>query len=143
MNWNPIFAWKRLQNYKKFETLKSGLVTAGTMASISGQRKKELIKIKLAGILTKASSNPKFEGVTVVDVKLSPDSSSAVVFYSVFGPNRDTQAITEALNAASGFFQSKLGQTLHSRNTPRLSFVFDKGFDHASRIDQLLSQVKK
>lgn len=113
------------------------------MATISGQRKKELIKVKLAGILTKSSSNPKFEGVTVVDVKLSPDSTSAVVFYSVFGPNKDTQAITDALNAASGFFQSKLAKTLQSRNTPRLSFVFDKGFDHANRIDHLLSQIKK
>lgn len=113
------------------------------MAKISSERKKEQIKVKLSGILNKSSSNPKFEGVTIVSVKLSPDSTSAVVFFSVYGSNRDPDSITESLNNASGFFQSKLAKTLQSRNIPRLSFVFDKGFDHAERIDQLLSQTKK
>ncbi len=113
------------------------------MATVSGERKKELVKVKLASILNKSSSNPKFEGVTIVDVKLSPDSSSALVFYAVYGAEKDPAVITEALNAASGFFQSRLAKTLRSRNTPRLSFVFDKGFDHANRIDQLLAQTKK
>ncbi len=111
------------------------------MASISKDRKKEQIKVKLSGILNKSSGNPVFEGVTIVDVKLSPDSSQAVIFYSVFGSDKDTVKITSALNAARGFFQAKLSKTFRSRNTPRLSFVFDKGFDHANRIDQLLAKV--
>lgn len=111
------------------------------MAKISKDRKKEQIKINLSTILRKFSNNPKFERVTVVDVKLSPDSTNAVVYYAVFGEDADVEAITEALNAASGFFQSKLSKSLHSRNTPRLSFVFDKGFDHANRIDQLLQKA--
>ena len=113
------------------------------MVKISSQRKREQIKIKLAGILKKSSSNPRFEGVTIVDVKLSPDSTSAIVFFSVFGEEKNPAEIAEALNAASGFFQSKLANSLRFRNTPKLSFVFDKGFDHANRIDQLLAQIKK
>ena len=76
------------------------------MSKVTGERKKELIKVKLAGILNKSSSNPAFEGVTIVDVKLSPDSSSALVFYAVYGSEKDPAVITDALNAASGFFQS-------------------------------------
>lgn len=112
------------------------------MAKVNKDRKRELIKIKLSEILQKSSGNPLFQGVTIVDIKLSPDSSSAIVYYSVFGDDKDTDRITDALNKAAGFFQSKLSKTLRSRNTPRLSFVFDKGFDHASRIDQLLSKVR-
>jgi len=111
------------------------------MPKISKDRKREQIKIKLSGILTKSSGNPIFEGVTIVDVKLSPDSSQAIIFYSVFGPEKNTDKITSALNGASGFFQSKLSKTLNSRNTPKLSFVFDKGFDHANRIDQILAKI--
>lgn len=110
--------------------------------NVSKDRKKELIKVKLAGIINKSSSNPKFEGVTLVDVNLSPDSSTAIVTYAVYGENKDIDAITRALNSASGFFQSKLSKTLKFRNTPRLSFVFDKGFDHANRIDQLLAKIE-
>jgi len=111
------------------------------MAKVSSERKKELIKIKLSTILQKSSGNPKFAGVTIVDVKLSPDSANAVVFYSVYGKSAETEGVTEALNGAAGFFQSKLGQTLRSRNTPKLRFVFDTGFDHTDRIEHLLARI--
>ena len=113
------------------------------MAKVKSKRKKELIKIKLSTILQKSTNNPKFSNVTIVDVNLSPDSSFAMVYYSVFNATVETDAITEALNAASGFFQSKLSKTLTSRNTPKLQFRFDTGFDHASRIDELLADIKK
>lgn len=111
------------------------------MPKVTKDRKKEQIKIKLSGILSKSSGNPLFEGVTIIDVKLSPDSAQATVYYSVFDASKDTEKITNALNGASGFFQAKLAKTLRSRNTPKLSFVFDKGFDHADRIDQLLAKI--
>lgn len=112
------------------------------MAKINTNRKSELIKIKLSSILQKSTNNPKFLGVTIVDVKLSPDTSSAIVRYSVFNPETDTDEITRALNDASGFFQARLAKTLDSRNTPRLKFVFDSGFDHADRISSLLDQIE-
>lgn len=113
------------------------------MAKVNSKRKKELIKIKLSTILQKSSNNPKFSKVTIVDIKLSPDSSFAMVYYSVFNASEEIEEITHALNAASGFFQSKLSKTLTSRNTPRLQFRFDTGFDHASRIDELLADIKR
>jgi len=111
------------------------------MANVNTNRKKELIKIKLSTILQKATNNPKFLGVTIVDVNLSPDSAAALVRYSVFNPKAEMEEITKALNDASGFFQAKLAKTLTSRNTPRLKFIFDGGFDHADRISQLLGQI--
>ncbi len=113
------------------------------MAKVNKDRKKELIKVKLSSILLKSSSNPKFEGVTIIDVKLSPDSASAVIYYSIFGSKIDTSDITEALNKASGFFQARLAKTLKSRNTPKLRFVFDGGFDHSANIDKLLVKINK
>ena len=112
------------------------------MSKINTLRKNELIKSKLATILRKFSSNPMFDGVTIVGVKLSPDSATALVHYSVFNTTRPIEEITSALNKAAGFFQVKLSKTLSSRNTPKLKFVYDGGFDHASKIDQLLSQIK-
>ncbi|NQU65866.1 MAG: 30S ribosome-binding factor RbfA, partial [SAR324 cluster bacterium] len=103
------------------------------MAKVSNNRKKELLKIKLSTILQKSSNNPMFSGVTIVAVNLSPDSASAVIRYSVFNPKGETAEVTQALNDAAGFFQAKLARTLKSRNTPRLKFVFDGGFDHADR----------
>ncbi len=111
------------------------------MNKVSRNRKEEQIKVKLSSIIQRSSSNPKFDNVTIVDVKLSPDSSSAMIHYSVYNPSIDVVEVTNALNSAGGFFQAKLSKTLRSRNTPRLTFVFDKGFDHANKIDRLLSQI--
>jgi len=112
------------------------------MARVTTNRKKEQIKIKLSTIIRKSTNNPKFTGVTIVKVDLSPDASAATVFYSVFGSKSETAKITQALNDAGGFFQAKLAKTLQSRNTPRLRFVFDGGFDHSDHINRLLNQIQ-
>lgn len=113
------------------------------MSNINKLRKNELIKSKLSTIIRKSSSNPLFDGVTIVDVKLSPDSASAIVGYSIYRADSKIDEITKALNKAAGFFQVKLSKTLDSRNTPKLKFIYDGGFDHATKIDQLLSQIKQ
>ncbi|PCI22527.1 MAG: ribosome-binding factor A [SAR324 cluster bacterium] len=112
------------------------------MAKISQERKRELIKVKLAQIIQRASNNPHFEGVTIVDVKISPDGSKALVFFTLYDASRDIERITKALRQACGFFQGKLAQTLTTRNTPKLNFVFDKGFDHAEKIDSILRTLE-
>ena len=113
------------------------------MKSVAHNKKIELIKIKLSAILIKWSTNPSFDGVTISRVKLSPDGSSAVVFFSIFSPNIEIGSITRALNHAAGFFQSKLAKSLKIRNTPHLSFVYDIGFDHAGRIDKIIAELKE
>ncbi len=111
------------------------------MAKISHQRKQELIKVKLAQILQQTSNNPVFENVTVVDVNLSPDGSSALVFYAVFSSSYQPDEITQALRQAAGFFQGRLAKTLTTRNTPKLNFVYDRGFDHTDKVNVLLKDL--
>ena len=94
--------------------------------------------MKLSQILLQESSDPRFEGVTVSSLKLSPDGSSATVFFSAFTSKQSPEALALALNHSAGFFSSKLGQTLQTRNTPKLHFVYDPGFDHSDKIDLLL-----
>jgi len=108
------------------------------MASIAKERKEELIKIKLSVIIQKSASNPRFEGVTITNVEISPDTAVALIHYAVFGTDRNISDVTKALNAAAGFFQSKLAHTLKTRNTPRLKFIYDTGFDHTNRIESIL-----
>ena len=110
------------------------------MAKISKDRKRELVRVKLAAIFARETSDPRFEGVTISSLKLSPDGATATVFFSVFGSKSSPESVEAGLNKSAGFFSSKLGQTLQTRNTPRLHFVYDKGFDHTDRIEQLLKE---
>ena len=80
--------------------------------------------------------------MTLIKVVPSPDSSSALVFYAVYAPKCKLEEVTDALNKSAGFFQEKLANSLKTRNTPRLKFVYDKGFDHADRIDRAFQSIE-
>jgi len=41
------------------------------------------------------------------------------------------------------FFSKKLGKSLSTRNTPKLHFVYDSGFDHSDEIEKLIKQNQK
>ncbi|OGG99975.1 MAG: ribosome-binding factor A [Candidatus Lambdaproteobacteria bacterium RIFOXYD1_FULL_56_27] len=110
------------------------------MAKIPKERKKELIRVKLSEIFTREANDPRFAGVTLTSIKLSPDGASGTVFFSVFASKYQISEVEAALNRSAGFFSSKLGQTLKTRNTPRLNFVYDKGFDHTDKIERLLKE---
>jgi ribosome-binding factor A len=42
-----------------------------------------------------------------------------------------------------GFLRSLLARSLSLRSTPELHFELDRGLEHAARIEQLLTQIKK
>ncbi len=114
------------------------------MAKVKKERLKENLKIRLAQLLHKEAADPRLEGVTISSLKLSPDGALATCFFSIFGKTpEEVQKIEAALNHSSGFFQRRLGQVLESRNTPRLHFVFDKGFDYSNQIEDVLIRLKK
>ena len=98
--------------------------------------------MKLSEILLRESENPQFKNITITRVEPSPDMSTARVFYSTFIHEIDIEQLTKALNKAAGFFQKKLGHALTTRNTPKLTFQYDKGFDYAVEVDEILRKVK-
>lgn len=110
------------------------------MAKVKKNRNRELVHIKLSEIFLRESSNPLFEGVTISRVDVSPDMAMATVFFAAYLSKKSVHTISEGLNKSSGFFQAKLGRALSTRNTPRLTFVYDEGFDRADRIDRLIHE---
>ncbi len=96
-----------------------------------------LVQRRLSEILLLDSKDPRFKKVTISRVEAAPNMSSARVFISVF-PTEGKEELIETLNNASGFFSRELGKVLHTRNTPRLIFIYDSGFDFSDEIEKLL-----
>ena len=92
---------------------------------------KTLIQRKLSEIILRESKDPRFERVTISHVDVAKDLSFAKVYVSVF-PTEENEALIESLNHAAGFFSFRLGKNLKTRNTPKLMFVYDSGFDYSS-----------
>lgn len=103
----------------------------------------EVIRQKLSVLLHREANDPRFQGVTVTAVRLSPDYATARVEFSMYQKPISPDDVAASLNKAAGFFSKALGRTLDSRRTPRLSFHYDPGFDYAQDIDLLLKKTRK
>ena len=99
-----------------------------------------VIHRKLSEILVRESKDPRFHKLTISRVEASSDLSFAKVFFSIF-PAEAIEELEASLNHAAGFFSWTLGKSLKTRNTPRLVFIYDEGFEHSVRVNELLSQV--
>ena len=101
-----------------------------------------LIHRKLSEILIKESNDPRFKRVTISRVEAVKGLSVAQIYFSVYPPEQ-IEELTNSLNHAAGFFSNSLGHALKTKNTPRLTFIYDKGFDYSGQIDTILKQVSK
>lgn len=100
----------------------------------------ELIRHTLAEILLRGEvHDPTLpaDGVTITEVKASPDLRNATVFFSILGKD-DVKAEEAALNKAAGKLRSALSQKMTMKYTPQLVFRADGTFEEAARIDALL-----
>ncbi len=79
--------------------------------------------------------------LTVTEVRLSPDLKSATAFVVPLGGG-GLEAAVAALNRASGFFRSRLAQSVALRHAPRIAFAPDRSFDEAGRIDAILERPR-
>ena len=100
----------------------------------------QLLHRRLSEVLLFESSDPRFRNVTISRVEASGNLTFAKVFVSIFPP-QESDDLIKSLNHASGFFSRQLGQVLNTRNTPQLTFKYDRGFDHSDEIETILKGV--
>ena len=91
-------------------------------------------------ILTELS-DPRVQDVTVTYVEVSPDMRQAKVHVSVMGDPAKQKLSLHGLKSAAGFLQSKIGQRIDTRYTPRLVFVLDQGVKASLDIDRQLKEL--
>ncbi|MBF0286319.1 MAG: 30S ribosome-binding factor RbfA [SAR324 cluster bacterium] len=94
----------------------------------------------MSEIFLKESKDPRFERVTISRVKIDKGVSFAQVYFSIYPPE-DIDELTDSLNNAAGFFSNCLGHALKTKHTPRLVFIYDKGFDYSWELDKVLKQI--
>ena len=79
--------------------------------------------------------------VTVSEVRISPDLSSAKVFVSIF-PSGKSAAVMDILNGNIRVYRGELGHKVASqlRIVPDIYFLLDTTLDYAERIEELLKK---
>ncbi|WP_333843299.1 30S ribosome-binding factor RbfA [Pelomicrobium sp.] len=98
------------------------------------------IQRELACLIRDEVKDPRVGMVTLTEVELSADLSSAKVYYTSLGGQNDKET-AEGLRRAAPFLRGMLGQRLRLRTVPELRFVFDPSVEGGMRLSRLIDEA--
>ncbi|MCL5040151.1 MAG: 30S ribosome-binding factor RbfA [Firmicutes bacterium] len=113
------------------------------MARQRAQRVGEAIKEEVSDILQHQLKDPRIGFVSVIQVDVSNDLRHAKVYISVLGEPAQKEETVKAIQKATGFIRSELGQRVRLYHTPELVFLLDESIEHGARIARLLEEVRQ
>jgi ribosome-binding factor A len=101
------------------------------------------IRVVVAEMLERRIKDARLGFVTVTDVRVTGDSQSATIFYTVLGDEEQRASTAAALESARGLIRSEVGKQLGMRHTPTLEFIPDALPDSAAHIEDLLDRARQ
>ena len=104
----------------------------------------ELVKQSLGQIFLRDEAKvPNFEtkNITVTEVRMSPDLKNARAYILPLGGKNLDQAVN-VLTEFSYLVRKALSKKLDIKFLPRVSFVGDRSFDYAEKIERLIKKNK-
>ena len=104
----------------------------------------ELIKQNLGQIFLRDEAKvPILEtkNITVTEVRMSPDLKNARAYVIPLG-GKDTDKAVSILTEFSHLIRRALSKKIDMKFLPKVSFVGDKSFDYAEKIERLIQENK-
>lgn len=90
----------------------------------------DLIKVEISQVLSQQVRDPRIQGITVLNVLLTPDMKKADIFISQSNSfnEMDSEEVKKGLEKAKGFIRSKLSKNLNLRRIPEIFFKVEQLF---------------
>lgn len=97
---------------------------------------------EISKVLMNEVKDEQIKFVTITYVKIANDLSQAKVYFTVLDDSK-REEVTKALNKASGFIRTKLCDSVDIRKMPELIFVYDESIEYASKIENIIDNLKE
>ena len=104
----------------------------------------ELIKQNLGQIFLRDEAKVPMlntKNITVTEVRMSPDLKNARAYVIPLG-GKNTDKIVDILTEFSYLIRKALSKKIDMKFLPKVSFVSDKSFDYAEKIEKLIQKNK-
>ena len=105
----------------------------------------ELVKQSLGQIFLRDEAkvpNLETKNITVTEVRMSPDLKNARAYVLPLG-GKNVDKTVSTLTEFSYLVRKALAKKLDIKFLPRVSFIADKSFDYAEKIEKLIRENKK
>jgi ribosome-binding factor A len=111
---------------------------------IRPERVAHLMQREIADILRTRMRDPRLsDWVSVTDVEVTEDLSSAKVFVSILPTGDERRRAMLALDGAAGFVRHELAPRLGLREVPEIHFRLDSTIERAARVEDLLKRIER
>jgi len=104
----------------------------------------ELVKQSLGQIFMRDEAkvpNLETKNITVTEVRMSPDLKNARAYIVPLG-GKDSDKAVNILTSFSHLVRKALSKKLDMKFLPRVSFINDRSFDYAEKIEKLIQKNK-
>lgn len=104
-----------------------------------------LLREEIGAILVEENADPVLAALTVTEVRVSADLSTARVYVMVRRLNDTGEVVAfeeKNLAHAQEVVQKLIGPRIRLKKTPHLHFMVDDSEEQAERIESLLNQVR-
>jgi ribosome-binding factor A len=99
---------------------------------------------EVTDILQKKVRDPRVQGVTITDIRVTGELSQATIYYSILSDlASDNEKAQAGLVKATGLIKRELGSRLKLYKIPELYFEQDKSVQYGNHIDKLLRDLNK
>jgi len=102
----------------------------------------ELLRQEISTIVLTELNDPRLRLVTIAGVKAGADLKHARVYFHVHGDEEVRRGSLEGLERARGRVRHLLGQRVHMKFIPELTFQYDDRLDYAEHIFETLEHLK-
>ena len=104
----------------------------------------ELIKQSLGQIFLRDEAKVPIletQNITVTEVRMSPDLKNARAYVIPLG-GKNTEKVVSILTEFSHLIRKALSKKVDMKFLPKVSFISDKSFDYAEKIEKLIQKNK-
>lgn len=99
-----------------------------------------LIKEEISLILLQKVQDPRFNIITVTNVKVSPDIRHAKIYLSIFDKEK-REALLTKVEEIKGLIRSQLAHRVSLRFVPELHFFIDDTLDYVEKMEGLFKKI--
>ena len=112
---------------------------------IRPERVAQFMRREVAEILEHRLNDPRLQGlvVSVTDVEVTHDLSSAKVFVSVLETGEARERALAALQSAVGFVRHLLSSRLELREVPEIRVLHDTSIERGARVEEILRRLQR
>lgn len=111
------------------------------MTSQRMKRVESLILREVSDILLNRIKDPRVEGVTLTEARVSADLQNATIYYQCNAARDELEIAAAGLESARGKVKTMVGKRIRLKFLPDIQFKYDSSLEYAEHIEALLKEV--